>query len=40
MEQKLCGLSCPQNSVGRSPGGEVEMRYPVALGLVSSVPEL
>lgn len=37
MEQKLWGLSWPQNSRGRSPEGEVEIRYPVAFGLMSSV---
>ncbi len=36
IEQKFCGFSCPQNSFGNSPGGAVDMRYPVALGPVSS----
>ncbi len=36
IEQKFCGFSCPQNSFGSSPGGAVDMRYPVALGPVSS----
>lgn len=26
MVHSVCGLSCPQNSSGRSPGGDVEMR--------------